>query len=427
MGRRVLRSIFVSDMVALVVAIWLATWIVFGTPLPWQAAVPQGESLLPFSLLLFAGAVIGSYLSARSWANSAPRPLYGRAFGIVLFAASFTAIGLVVTRVYWSRPLFGWTVVIWFALVVIHRAIRRRRPWSESMVIITDEKQLAEDIRATPHATILSVLGPADEPPVAAVDMDVSLVVDLRSVLSEDMAQFVASSSIAGQPIRTLSHVYEEHTGRLPMVHLAEGWEVSQPVARSGYAPVKRVIDVVAVVLTLPVWILLGAIVWLVVKFDSRGPAIYSQERIGRNGRAFTLYKYRTMIPDAEPNGPAFARVGDPRLTRVGGVLRKTRLDEIPQLWNVFVGDLSLVGPRPERPLFVEQFERTIPFYSSRTLIRPGVTGWAQVNYGYADDEAETVEKLTYDLYYVKNSSVWLDLHILFKSVWTVSTGSGAR
>jgi exopolysaccharide biosynthesis polyprenyl glycosylphosphotransferase len=295
------------------------------------------------------------------------------------------------------------------------------------MVIITDEKQLAEDIRATPHATILSVLGPADEPPVAAVDMDVSLVVDLRSVLSEDMAQFVASSSIAGQPIRTLSHVYEEHTGRLPMVHLAEGWEVSQPVARSGYAPVKRVIDVVAVVLTLPVWILLGAIVWLVVKFDSRGPAIYSQERIGRNGRAFTLYKYRTMIPDAEPNGPAFARVGDPRLTRVGGVLRKTRLDEIPQLWNVFVGDLSLVGPRPERPLFVEQFERTIPFYSSRTLIRPGVTGWAQVNYGYADDEAETVEKLTYDLYYVKNSSVWLDLHILFKSVWTVSTGSGAR
>jgi exopolysaccharide biosynthesis polyprenyl glycosylphosphotransferase len=427
MGRRVLRSIFVSDMVALVVAIWLATWIVFGTPLPWQAAVPQGESLLPFSLLLFAGAVIGSYLSARSWANSAPRPLYGRAFGIVLFAASFTAIGLVVTRVYWSRPLFGWTVVIWFALVVIHRAIRRRRPWSESMVIITDEKQLAEDIRATPHATILSVLGPADEPPVAAVDMDVSLVVDLRSVLSEDMAQFVASSSIAGQPIRTLSHVYEEHTGRLAMVHLAEGWEVSQPVARSGYAPVKRVIDVVAVVLTLPVWILLGAIVWLVVKFDSRGPAIYSQERIGRNGRAFTLYKYRTMIPDAEPNGPAFARVGDPRLTRVGGVLRKTRLDEIPQLWNVFVGDLSLVGPRPERPLFVEQFERTIPFYSSRTLIRPGVTGWAQVNYGYADDEAETVEKLTYDLYYVKNSSVWLDLHILFKSVWTVSTGSGAR
>lgn len=427
MGRRVLRSIFVSDLVALGVAIWLATWIVFDTPLPWWAAVPQGESLLPFSLLMFAGAVTGSYLSARSWANSAPRPLYGRAFGIVLFAASFTALGLVVTRVYWSRPLFGWTVVIWFALVVIHRAIRRRRPWTESMVIITDEKQLAEDIRATPHATIVSVLGPADEPPDAAVDKDLSLVVDLRSVLSEDMAQFVASSSIAGQPIRTLSHVYEEHTGRLPMVHLAEGWEVSQPVARSGYAPVKRLIDVIAVVVTLPLWLLLGAIVWLVVKIDSRGAAIYSQERIGRNGRVFTLYKYRTMIPDAEPNGPAFARIGDPRLTRVGGVLRKTRLDEIPQLWNVFVGELSLVGPRPERPVFVEQFERTIPFYTSRTLIRPGVTGWAQVNYGYADDEVETVEKLTYDLYYVKNSSVWLDLHILFKSVWTVFTGSGAR
>jgi lipopolysaccharide/colanic/teichoic acid biosynthesis glycosyltransferase len=133
------------------------------------------------------------------------------------------------------------------------------------------------------------------------------------------------------------------------------------------------------------------------------------------------------MIPDAEPHGPRFTSVDDPRLTRVGRFLRKTRLDEIPQLWNVLRGDLSLVGPRPERPLFVAQFERTIPFYSSRALIRPGVTGWAQVNYGYADDEAETVEKLTYDLYYVKNSSVWLDLHILSKSVWTVFTGSGAR
>lgn len=427
MGRRVLRSIFVSDMVALAIAIWLATWIVFGTPLPWQAAVPAGESLLPFSLLIFIGAIIGSYVSARSWGNSAPRPLYGRAFGIVLFAASFTAVGLVVTRVYWSRPLFGWTVVIWFFLVLIHRAIRRRRPWSESMVIITNEKQLAEDVRSTPHATVLSVLGPSDEPPNGQVDMDVSLVVDLRSVLSEDMAQFVASSSIAGHTIRTLSHVYEEHTGRLPMVHLAEGWEISQPVARSGYAPVKRAIDVIAVVVTLPLWVLLGTLTWFVVKIDSRGGAIYSQERTGRNDRTFTLYKFRTMIPDAEPHGPRFTSVDDPRLTRVGRFLRKTRLDEIPQLWNVLRGDLSLVGPRPERPLFVEQFHRTIPFYSSRALIRPGVTGWAQVNYGYADDEAETVEKLTYDLYYVKNSSVWLDLHILSKSVWTVFTGSGAR
>ena len=113
--------------------------------------------------------------------------------------------------------------------------------------------------------------------------------------------------------------------------------------------------------------------------------------------------------------------------TGSGRVLRKTRMDEVPQLWNVLKGDLSLVGPRPERPIFVDEFSRTIPYYADRLLIRPGVTGWAQVNYGYADDEAETIEKLTYDLYYVKHSSLWFDVQILGKSVWTVFTGFGAR
>ena len=172
----------------------------------------------------------------------------------------------------------------------------------------------------------------------------------------------------------------------------------------------------------------LAVIVWVLVKIDSpRGPAIYRQERVGRDGQGFTLIKFRTMIQDAEPSGPQFASKNDPRITRVGKFLRLTRLDELPQLWNVLVGDLSLVGPRPERPVFVEHFTETIPFYASRHLIRPGVTGWAQVHYGYADGDADTVEKLTFDLYYVKYSSIWLDVHILGKSVWTVITGFGAR
>jgi lipopolysaccharide/colanic/teichoic acid biosynthesis glycosyltransferase len=168
-------------------------------------------------------------------------------------------------------------------------------------------------------------------------------------------------------------------------------------------------------------------VVWGVVKLDSPGPALYHQKRTGRNEKPFTLHKFRTMGVDAEVGGPRFAALDDPRITRVGRFLRKSRLDEIPQLWNVLRGDLSIVGPRPERPVFVEEYERAIPFYGSRHLIRPGVTGWAQVNYGYADDEADTVEKLTYDLYYVKHQSVWLDLHILGLSVWTVLTGFGAR
>jgi lipopolysaccharide/colanic/teichoic acid biosynthesis glycosyltransferase len=133
------------------------------------------------------------------------------------------------------------------------------------------------------------------------------------------------------------------------------------------------------------------------------------------------------MVNNAESSGPQFAKPNDPRLTRIGGFLRKSRIDEVPQLWNVLKGDLSLVGPRPERPIFVGQDSRSIPFYDSRHLIRPGVTGWAQVNFGYADDGADAIEKLTYDLYYVKYSSVWLDVHILGLSIWTVLSGFGAR
>ena len=167
--------------------------------------------------------------------------------------------------------------------------------------------------------------------------------------------------------------------------------------------------------------------VWVAVKIDTPGPAIYSQVRIGREGSQFTLYKFRTMVNDAEIDGPKFAAEDDPRLTRTGRLLRKTRMDELPQLWNVIRGNLSLVGPRPERPVFVDGYVETIPFYNNRSLVRPGVTGWAQVNYGYADDEADAIEKLTYDLYYVKHMALDLDTQIIGKSIWTVLTGFGAR
>jgi lipopolysaccharide/colanic/teichoic acid biosynthesis glycosyltransferase len=275
---------------------------------------------------------------------------------------------------------------------------------------------------------VIAIVDPQGDPADVPLIDGATMVIDLKAVLSEDMAQYISSASVSGQLIRPLVDVYEEHTGRLPLVHIIGGWEVTRPVHRSGFAPVKRVIDVVLVLLTLPLWLLLGAVVWLVVKIESpRAPAVYRQERVGRGGELFTLIKFRTMIESAESRGPQFASKNDPRITRVGKFLRVTRTDEIPQLWNVLVGELSLVGPRPERPVFVEHFTETIPFYASRLLIRPGVTGWAQVHYGYADGDADTVEKLTYDLYYVKHSSIWLDIHILGMSVWTVITGFGAR
>lgn len=425
MARRYLISVFFSDLLSLGVASLVSWWYVYsfnaGPP------IPRGESLVPFVGLMVSGAILGSWMSRRTWGNSAPRPSYGRAFSIVMFTSAFTALGLVLTRTYWSRAFFASTVVLWFLLTLGDRALRRRRPWTERMVVITGEKQLVDDLRDAPHVEIVAHWTPSEQPTEMNGDLDVSVAVDLRSVLSDAMAQFVSSASIAGLNVRSLTNVYEEHTGRLPMVHLAEGWELTQPVNRSTYAPVKRVLDFTVVLVIAPLWLLLCTMLWAIVKIDSPGPALYHQARVGRGGRVFTLHKFRTMVVDAERDGPRFASESDPRITRVGRWLRRSRLDELPQLWNVLKGDVSLVGPRPERPVFVDQFVKEIPFYASRHLIRPGVTGWAQVNYGYADDVAETVEKLTYDLYYVKHSSVWLDIHIFGLSVWTVLAGNGAR
>jgi hypothetical protein len=197
-------------------------------------------------------------MSARAWGKAAPRPNYGRAVAIVGFASAFTALGLVLTRVYWSRTMFAVTIAVWLVLALTHRAVLRRRPWTEQMVIITGEKQLAEDIRNTRHADVIAVFEAGEEPPDEPLSNGVSVVVDLRSVLSESMAQFVSSASIAGYRVRSLTEAYEEHTGRLPMVHLAEGWELTQPVARSSYAPAKHAIDFVLTVITAPLWLVLG-------------------------------------------------------------------------------------------------------------------------------------------------------------------------
>jgi len=429
MRRRFLLSMLAGDLLSLGGALAIASIAVFETPWFWTASLQAGESMWPMVALLTGGALLGSYISVRMWGQGIPRPSYGRALAIVGMSLGVTSLGLLFVRsAYYSRPFLAITFTAWTGLTLAHRAIRRRRPWVEPMVLVTHEKGLAEDLYDAPHADVLSVLEPAALPPMEPIDAGTVLVVDLRSVLSDPMAQFVSSCNLAGIPVRSMNNVYEEHTGRLPMVHLAEGWEVAAPVARrADYAMVKRFLDTVLVVITAPLWILLATVIALAVRVDSPGPIIYKQSRVGRGGSQFMLYKFRTMGVDAEQHGPRFAAESDARLTRVGKVLRRFRVDEVPQLWNVFKGDLSLVGPRPERPIFVEEFSYTIPFYAYRHLVRPGVTGWAQVNYGYADDLADTVEKLTYDLYYLKHMSPWLDLNILGRSIWTVLSGFGAQ
>jgi lipopolysaccharide/colanic/teichoic acid biosynthesis glycosyltransferase len=159
---------------------------------------------------------------------------------------------------------------------------------------------------------------------------------------------------------------------------------------------------------------------------DSRGSIFYSQDRVGRNGSIFRVYKLRTMIPDAEAKtGAVFSRKGDPRVTRVGRLMRKTRLDEVPQLFNLLRGDMSFVGPRPERPEHVQRLQEKIPFYRTRLIVRPGLTGWAQVRYEYGANDEDALIKLQYDLYYIRHQSLLIDVNIMLRTVRKVISMSG--
>jgi exopolysaccharide biosynthesis polyprenyl glycosylphosphotransferase len=190
----------------------------------------------------------------------------------------------------------------------------------------------------------------------------------------------------------------------------------------------KRVASLVTSTIGLLLSLPLLPFVVLAIKISSPGKILYRQNRVGREGVVFRCYKFRTMHSDAEADsGPTWARDDDPRITRVGSFLRKTRMDEIPQLWNVLRGDMSLVGPRPERPEFVAELNQKIPYYHLRHSVRPGITGWAQVLYKYGSSVEDAKEKLRYDLYYVKNASAGLDLLIILNTIKIVLLGRGAR
>ncbi len=227
--------------------------------------------------------------------------------------------------------------------------------------------------------------------------------------------------------LRGALYFFEERYGQVKLV-LADLVDYPKMLKDNPYLPLKEILDRTVSAVLLTVLSPLLAIVALLIRLDSPGPVLYWQARVGKDGKTFNLCKFRTMIPDAErETGAVLAQKNDPRVTRIGRILRKTRLDELPQLWNVLRGEMSLIGPRPERPEFVEQWKKIIPHYKTRLLVKPGITGWAQV-YGRYDEGPETVwEKLEYDLYYLRNLSPSLDFEILARTVLVMLFGKGAQ
>jgi sugar transferase (PEP-CTERM system associated) len=227
-----------------------------------------------------------------------------------------------------------------------------------------------------------------------------------------------------------LASVYEEYTGKIAVENLRPSWFIFSTGFRKTRAllAAKRVFDIalslVGLILGFPVMLAVA----LLVKLTSRGPVFYHQERVGLGGRTFQVHKFRSMRQDAEAaTGPVWSKKNDSRITPTGRFLRRTRLDELPQMWNVLRGDMSIVGPRPERPTFVAELTEKIPFYGQRHVVKPGLTGWAQVRYTYGASVEDAIEKLQYDLYYIKNLSLALDLVIVLETIKTVVLRRGAQ
>jgi sugar transferase (PEP-CTERM system associated) len=235
---------------------------------------------------------------------------------------------------------------------------------------------------------------------------------------------------LSGIKVHDLNTHFEKTLGQIRIDYLNASWLIFGDGFNQGALRtfVKRVFDIFCALLLTLVSAPIMVITAFAIKLESRGPVFYRQERVGLEGKPFMVTKFRSMRTDAEKDGkPRWATQNDDRVTRIGHIIRRLRIDELPQLFNVLNGEMSLVGPRPERPFFVEQLTQEIPFYAVRHSVKPGVTGWAQVRYHYGSTVEDSQEKLQYDLYYVKNHTLFLDLVVLFETVGVVLTGKGAR
>ncbi|WP_297481059.1 exopolysaccharide biosynthesis polyprenyl glycosylphosphotransferase [uncultured Photobacterium sp.] len=253
-----------------------------------------------------------------------------------------------------------------------------------------------------------------------------SLVVDLHRNLSPEAEKFIADCSLNKIAVFHAESIREMLEGKVQTKHLMEN-AIGSLQPNPLYMTFKRIWESLIIIATLPITLPIMVITAILIKLENPGPAMFIQERVGQGGRLFRIYKFRSMTVKEAGAEDKFATAEQARVTRIGKVIRKVRIDELPQFFNVLKGDMALIGPRPEQDSFVKQFEQEIPFYGYRHMVKPGITGWAQVVQGYADDTESTSEKLAHDLYYIKNLSFWLDINIVFKTIRTMLTGFGAQ
>jgi sugar transferase (PEP-CTERM system associated) len=455
-GRRV--GLVVVEHLLIVLAVFVAAVLRLGLPEPpWSVVTQWGGRAVLVAVVLQISLHYADLYDLRT--------LAGRRDLLIGVARALAAASMILAIIYYLFPgavvgrgvfaiasvliaavVIGWrTAFDWLSLhgepserllivgtdvaaTTLARELRDRR--SELGVEVVGFVDAEKEKVGTPLAG-QEVLGLVRDIPSIVKTLDVDrVVVSLTDARGKfDMAQLVEMKLNDGVRFDYLASVYEEFTGKIAVENLRPSWILfSSGFTRSVVTEAaKRAADVglslVGLVMASPL-MLMSAVA---IKAGSPGPVLYSQQRVGRNGVPFTVHKFRSMRVDAEATtGPVWSSENDPRVTRVGRVLRRTRLDELPQLWSVLRGDMSFVGPRPERPEFVANLTKQIPYYGQRHVVRPGLTGWAQVRHGYGSTIADAQQKLQYDLFYIKHLSLAFDFYIIAETVKTVLVRSGS-
>ena len=447
--RRIALLLLLADLIGLILAFNLANWLRLGTLL----GLPF-DILLPIAVLVLALYVLDCYSVETQVAGmrAAPRTLVAVLLGAIVTAAAIYASGLwgsgnstmgrgvmpvahlifaawaPVWRYYASRYQRQQTgKARWLVAGTGEKAVRLYRDFQKANA--EAELSFLSDSSPNHDNALARVVGTLDDLDTVLKEDWSGVIVAHMSPLSEALIQKLMKARFSGLRVYDLADFYEQRWFKVPVMHTQRGWLLFAhgfDLLHSALAlRLKRLLDIAVSVILLVVCIPVMLVIAVAVRLESRGPALFRQTRTGLNGREFEILKFRSMREDAEKAGPQWTSARDPRVTNVGRLLRVLRLDELPQLINVIKGEMSFIGPRPERPVFIRELERQIPFYDLRQLVRPGVTGWAQVMYTYGASMDDALEKLQYDLYYIKNYSLLLDFAILLKTLRVVMLGRG--
>jgi lipopolysaccharide/colanic/teichoic acid biosynthesis glycosyltransferase len=395
--------------------------------LPWmlRLRLELDEELLvglTESVIGSAVAVIGGYFGFRRLSRYPGvrtayhiLPVFSAAFGLVL--AYFFFVRIDYSRLHFAASYF--VCIAWF--YAVYFKLQRQQRLRIAVVPFGN----VESLFSIPDVDWVRLDAPrAGERPFDAV------VADLRADIPDEYERFLADMAIAGMLVMHVKQLQESLTGRVAIEHLSEN-NFGSLIPGIVYAKSKRAVDLLTALLALPLCIPLFALIALLIRLDSPGPIFFTQQRMGYRGRTFRMIKFRTMIPRPEGHedarDAAVTKDADARVTRIGRVLRHYRLDELPQVLNILKGEMSWIGPRPEAVPLSQWYEAELPFYRYRHIVRPGITGWAQVKQGHVAAVEDVLWKLQYDFYYIKNFSFWLDVLIVAGTVRTVLGGYGAK